>query len=211
MPLYYPLEGFEARAYIKLDMKANPPLYRWRCPACNSEKVSINSATIDEKITHAIKPQDVVERKKGQEYRYQEYRYLTCQKCQLTWQFEPTARWSTIPDRLTSEPYDPRPTRLTDEKSGSIIREHADFSRARWQIKGQFSSSEISGDIIHSPVMILTGAGASVPLGFPTSTGFSLTESERRGQVIYFPISGSLYFIPCSGYGSPSWESFHEK
>lgn len=153
--------------------KGYPYRPRPRCPSCdNWESVQYKAALVDETGTFAIKPQEVAEdpRMAMRKYRYQEYRYLQCDHCWFTWFTEPTGRWSTKPSRLTSEPDDPRPARLIDETSGA----RSDLGQDH-----RFSNICLTPGITTSPVILLTGAGASVPFGFGAARGYRFPEAER--------------------------------
>jgi hypothetical protein len=151
-----------------------------RCPSCDSLDLSPRLALIDEKDTFAVRPQDVSDDRRiaRRRYRYQEYRYFQCNDCWLTWFVEPTGRWSTRSNRLTSEPHTTRPLWLVDEHRYPI-RERLDFARSERRRTGRFSRFALAPQIVASPVVILTGAGASVPFGFGAARGYRFPDAER--------------------------------
>lgn len=148
-----------------------------RCPACNSSEVNFRAVLVDETDTFAIKPQDFVNDpyKSQRNYKYQEYIFLSCDKCWYTWNSEPTGRWSTRSDRLTSEPYGPFPALLIDEVSRLPIREKQEQHRIKRYETGRFSDGALSEALTQTRVVMITGAGASAPFSFPAAKNLAVS------------------------------------
>ncbi len=175
MPRYHFMNGFEAGAYLHRDERKLKPSYKRRCPACGSANISVQVALVDERHTFALSPEKSHPQRQGKIYPYQEYRSLSCDSCGFHWHTEPTGRWSTQHDRYTGEPYDPRPCLVVDENRVPV-REAQDFRRASQIASGRFSDVALDSALTHAPVCVFTGAGASVPFGFPSATQFQLPD-----------------------------------
>ena len=174
MPRYYPVNAVEARLYERRDKKRRPELYPrfvLRCPACDSTETLSQTAFVDETGTFALTPSLSHPSRIGRTYRYQEYRSRVCIGCEFRWHTEPTGRWSTRSDTYSGEPYDPRPCLVQDE-AGFPVRERQDFRRATRVKAGRFTDVSLADPIVNSPLIVFTGAGASVPFGFPSAKGF---------------------------------------
>jgi hypothetical protein len=172
------MTGFEAQAYRRRDEEKYKLLYPPRCPACGSEKTGVQTALVEENYTFALPP-GMYPSEKG--------RFIPIRSIEPSIALH--VRSNGIPNQLaagrrartalTGEPYDSRPCVVRD-KDGIPLREIQDLNRGRRIREGRFSSALVDVGLTDSTVCVFTGAGASVPVGFPVATGFTLPDWARR-------------------------------
>lgn len=159
--------------YPNIFLEPRGPAFPFRCPLCFSENYGNIQQLAHEQQTFAVYPALI--NPADDAYVYQEYWTLICHDCSYRYHFRPRGKWYK-----TSWISEPR-RRITERVANVPVEigKLQDYRILELAPQKRYSSYELNPAITNSQIALLTGAGFSVPLGFPIASGFKETLSPK--------------------------------
>jgi hypothetical protein len=159
-------DRYHISAYPTIFLAHGGKSFPYRCPLCFSNEYHNELMFVDEDHTFAVYPPRI-SNLLSTSYRYQIYKTLVCDNCQYRYHFRPRGQWTKVP-------FAGKQKRILERVSGLPLEigKWQDYRLLKLAEARRYSSYDLNPVITSSKISLLTGAGFSAPLGFPTMGGF---------------------------------------